>query len=119
MRARPSAGCPSRARPPAAQPWAVYAYVNALYDSCWYGHDLLVAAARRWYERYGAEPVAALDVMTWLTVARPPTEPDDAWRLALEHNTLAENTLATPGVSLREHAHLLSHLHRWVLFSRP
>jgi Domain of unknown function (DUF4253) len=83
---------------PAAQPWAVYAYLNALYDACWYGHDLLVAAARRWYERYGAEPVAALEVATWLTVARPPADPADAWRLALEHETLAENTLATPAV---------------------
>ena len=104
---------------PAAQPWAVYAYVNALYDACGYGQDLLVAAARRWHERYGAEPVAALEVMTWLTVARPPTDPDDAWRLALEHNTLAENTLVTSAVPLRQHAHLLPHLDRWVLFSRP
>lgn len=104
---------------PAAQPWAVYAYVNALYDTCGYGQDLLVAAARRWYERYGAEPVAALDVMTWLLVDRPPTDPDDVWRLAFEHYMLAENTLATPGVSLRQHAHLLPDLDRWVLFSRP
>lgn len=104
---------------PTAQPWAVYAYLDALYDACWYGHDLLVAAARRWYERYGAEPVAALGVMTWLRVARPPTDPDDAWRLACEHYTLAENTLATPAVPLRRHAHLLPHLDRWVLFSGP
>ncbi|SCG76062.1 DUF4253 domain-containing protein [Micromonospora coxensis] len=104
---------------PVAQPWAVYAYVDALHDACGYGHDLLVAAARRWYERYGAEPVAAWEVTTWLTVARPPTDPDEAWRLAFEHYTLAENTLATPAVTLREHAHLLPHLDRWVLFSRP
>ncbi|MGB2571725.1 DUF4253 domain-containing protein [Micromonospora citrea] len=104
---------------PAAQPWAVYAYVNALHDACGYGHDLLVAAARHWHERYGAEPVAALEVTTWLTVARPPTDPEEAWRLALAHYTLAENTLATPAVTLREHAHLLPHLDRWVLFSRP
>jgi hypothetical protein len=104
---------------PAKQPWAVYAYIDALHDACGYGHDLLVAAARRWYERYGAEPIAALEVMTWLTVARPPTDPEDAWRLAFEHNTLAENTLSTPAVALREHAHLLPALDRWVLFSRP
>jgi hypothetical protein len=104
---------------PAAQPWAVYAYVHAPYDACWYSHDLLVAAVRRWYERYGAEPVAALDVMTWLTVARPRTDPDDAWRLAVEHRALAENTFVTSSVSLRQHARLLPRLDRWVLFSRP
>ncbi|MEV4490042.1 DUF4253 domain-containing protein [Micromonospora coxensis] len=104
---------------PVAQPWAVYAYVNALHDACGYGHDLLVAAARHWHERYGAEPVAAWEVTTWLTVARPPTDPEEAWRLALQHYALAENTIATPAVTLREHAHLLPRLDRWVLFSRP
>jgi hypothetical protein len=59
------------------------------------------------------------EVTTWLTVARPPTDPDDAWRLAYEHYTLAENTLVTPAVPLREPAHLLPRLNRWVLFSRP
>ncbi|MEV5750745.1 DUF4253 domain-containing protein [Actinoallomurus sp. NPDC052308] len=71
------------------------------------------------YERYGAEPVAALEVMAWLTVARPPTVPDDSWRLAFEHYLLAESTFSTPAVSLREHARLLLGLDRWVLFSRP
>ncbi|NUS16063.1 MAG: DUF4253 domain-containing protein [Streptomyces sp.] len=104
---------------PAAEPWAAYAYVDALHDACGYGQDLLVAAARRWYERYGAEPVAALDVMTWLTVARPPADPDDAWRLAFEHHVLAEATCRVPGVPLRQHARLLPHMNRWVLFSRP
>jgi hypothetical protein len=92
---------------PAAEPWAAYAYVDALHGACDYGQDLLVAAARRWYERYGAETVAALEVMAWLTVARPPTDPDDAWRLAFEHHVLAEATFSTPGVSLRQHARLL------------
>jgi uncharacterized protein DUF4253 len=104
---------------PAAQPWAVFAYVHGLYDACWYGHDLLVAAARRWYERYGAEPVAALDVMSWFNVSRPPTDPDEAWRLAFEHYALAETTLTVPDVPLRQHARLLPTLDRWVLFSRP
>ncbi|MEV4756302.1 DUF4253 domain-containing protein [Micromonospora sp. NPDC049559] len=104
---------------PVARPWAVYAYVHTLYDACWYGHDLLVAAARRWYERYGAEPVAALEVTSWLRVTRPPGSPDDAWRLAVEHHAVAESTFVTPDVALRQHARLLPHRNRWVLFSRP
>lgn len=104
---------------PAAEPWAPYAFVDALHDACGYGQDLLVAAARRWYERYGAETVGAFEVMAWLTVARPPADPDDAWRLAFEHHVLAEATLRTPGVPLRQHARLLPAMDRWVLFSRP
>ena len=104
---------------PSPHPWAVFAYVDALYDTCGYGQDLLTAAARRWYERHGAEPVAALGVMTWFAVTRPPTSPDEAWNAAAEHYALAENTFSTPGISVREHARTLSGADRWVLFSRP
>ena len=104
---------------PAAEPWAVYAYVDALYEACDYGQDLLVAAARRWHERYGAETLGAFGVMAWLTVARPPIDPDEAWRLAFEHHVLAEATFRVPDVPLRQHARLLPQLDRWVLFSRP
>jgi hypothetical protein len=54
--------------------------------------------------------------MTWLTVSRPPNEPDEARRLAVEHHALAEHTFVTPSVELRQHVHLLPHLDRWVLF---
>lgn len=104
---------------PTAKPWAAYAYVDALYEACGYGQDLLVAVARRWHERFGAETVGAFGVTTWLTVARPPTDPHDAWRLAFEHHVLAEATLRIPEVPLRQHARLLPRLNRWVLFSRP
>ena len=40
---------------PVAEPWAAYAFVHTLYDC---DHALLVKAAQRWNERYGAEPVA-------------------------------------------------------------
>lgn len=104
---------------PTPDPWAAYAYVHALDSASGYGHDLLVAAAKRWHERYGAEPVAALAVMSWLTVTRPPTDDDELLRLAVEHEILAENTLSTPGLSRRQHARMLSGADRWVLFSRP
>lgn len=104
---------------PAAEPWAAYAYVDTLYEACGYGQDLLVAVARRWHERYGAETIGAFGVTAWLTVARPPTDPDEAWRLAFEHHVLAEATFRLPKVPLRQHARLLPHLDRWVLCSRP
>ncbi|GIG69438.1 DUF4253 domain-containing protein [Phytomonospora endophytica] len=104
---------------PTPEPWSAYAYVDALHDACGYGQDLLTAAARRWHERFGAEPVAALGVMTWLSVARPPAEPETAWRLAFEHHVLAENTFSGPGLSIRDHARALLGRDRWVLFSRP
>ena len=104
---------------PSAEPWSVFAYVNALYDTCGYGHDVLAAAARRWHDHHGAEPVAALGVTAWLTVPRPPADPAAAWRTAFEHHVLAENTTATPALTVREHAEMLPALHTWVLFSRP
>ncbi|HEY1178090.1 MAG TPA: DUF4253 domain-containing protein, partial [Phytomonospora sp.] len=104
---------------PTPEPWSVYAYVDALYDTCGYGQHLLTAAARRWHERHGAEPVAALGVTTWLSVTRPTTDPETAWRLAFEHHVLAENTFSGPGLSIRDHARALLGRDRWVLFSRP
>lgn len=104
---------------PVADSWAAYAYVDALYEACGYGQDLLVAAARRWHARHGAETIGAFGVTTWLTVSRPPTEPDEAWRLAFEHHVLADATFRMPQVPLRQHARLLPRLDQWVLFSRP
>jgi hypothetical protein len=58
-------------------------------------------------------------VATWNQVTRPPTDPDEAWRLAFEHHVFAENTFSDPGIALREHARLLTGMDRWVLFSSP
>jgi len=57
--------------------------------------------------------------MMQFTVSRPPTSPDDAWRLAREPDILAANTLSNPGIPLRDHARALTILDRWFLHSRP
>ncbi len=77
------------------------------------------AAARRWHERWGAEPVALWGTMMQFTVSHRPATPDDAWMLAREHDILAANTLSNPGIPLRDHARALTILDRWFLHSRP
>jgi hypothetical protein len=67
---------------PVAEPWAVHACISSFYDASGYGQDLVVAAARRWHERYGAEPVALWGTMIQMVVSRPPAEVTDAWPLA-------------------------------------
>ena len=86
---------------PRAEPWSTYAYVHTLYGT---DHDLVVAAARRWHERYGAEPVAAWGTMTQLLVSRRPAEPEEALRLAVEQVVLARDTIGPLGIPLRWHA---------------
>ncbi|GAA0339472.1 hypothetical protein GCM10010151_31370 [Actinoallomurus spadix] len=45
-------------------------------------------------------------------------EPRSTGRAA-GHCRAREDTFSAPGVPLREHAHLLPRLERWVLFPRP
>jgi hypothetical protein len=104
---------------PTSRPWEVFAYVSSLYDISAYGGELVVAAARRWHELWGAEPVALWGTMVQFMVSRPPASPDDAWALAREHDIIAANTLSNPGVPLRDHARALLTLDRWFLHSRP
>ena len=101
---------------PTAEPWSTYAYVHTLYGI---DHDLVVAAARRWHERYGAEPVAAWGTITQMLVSTRPREPDEALRLAVQHVVLAPATIGPPGIPLRWHARALLTLDRWLLHSRP
>jgi hypothetical protein len=101
---------------PVAEPWAVYAYVHTLYDA---DHAVLIKAAERWHERYGAEPVALWGTMVELFVKRGPKDVDEALQLAREHATLASSTLGPPGIMLRWHARALMVLNRWFLHNRP
>jgi len=91
----------------------------AQFDIGVYGGEIVIAAARRWHERWGAEPVALWGTMMQFTVSHRPATPDDAWMLAREHDILAANTLSNPGIPLRDHARALTILDRWFLHSRP
>jgi hypothetical protein len=104
---------------PTSVPWEVHAYVSSLFDIGVYGGEIVIAAARRWHERWGAEPVALWGTMMQFTVSHRPATPDDAWMLAREHDILAANTLSNPGIPLRDHARALTVLDRWFLHSRP
>lgn len=101
---------------PVVDPWAVYAYVHALFGI---DHETLVKASQRWNQRFGAEPVAVWGTMTQLFVTRRPRSIDDALLLAREHDILAPDTLGRPGVRPRWHARALMDLDRWFLTSGP
>jgi hypothetical protein len=79
----------------------------------------LIAVARDWSARYGAELVTNWGTMLWFAVSRPPEDIDDAFRLAHEHTVLAPCTTILPGVSTRDHARALLGRDRWFLHERP
>jgi hypothetical protein len=104
---------------PTSRPWAVHAIISSLYDASWYGDDLVVAIARKWFESFGAEPVALWGTMVQLLVDRPPRDLETAYTVAWEQWLLAESTLVGPGIFLRQHARALRGRRSWFLHSRP
>ncbi len=99
---------------PRPEPWAAFAYVHP-YSGLGLQPELMVAAARRWHERHGAEP-AVIGLACGFAVPRPPTDPVDAERLAVEHVRLAG---LTAGTTVRAYARALPHLDHWTLYDRP
>jgi hypothetical protein len=101
---------------PTPRPWEVFAYVQSLY-----GTDpiALIAEASVWHDSCGAEPVALWGTMVQFLVAKRPVDREQRWRVAVAHNRLAPDTLARPGVTIREHARALGFLDRWFLHARP
>jgi hypothetical protein len=77
------------------------------------------AAVRVWGERYGAELTRSFVTTLHLRVARRPASIDEAFALAIEHRHFASDTLALPGISLRDHARALLTLDRWYFHARP
>jgi hypothetical protein len=94
---------------------AAFAYLTSFYTIGGHEPGLLVAAARRWHERYGAEPTV-VDLATGFAVSRPPTNLADAERLAAEHVFLAGLTART---TERAYARALLQLDHWTLYDRP
>ncbi|MEM7761490.1 MAG: DUF4253 domain-containing protein [Cyanobacteria bacterium P01_A01_bin.40] len=78
-----------------------------------------IAILKYWYERYGAEVVAAYGTMLHFYVKQKPKTLNEAFELACQHNEFAPCTLILPGVSIREHARALLHTDRWFLHERP
>ncbi len=78
-----------------------------------------IAILKYWYDRYGAELVAAYGTMLHFYVKQKPQTLDEAFELACQHNEFAPCTLILPGVSIREHARALLHTERWFLHERP
>jgi hypothetical protein len=67
----------------------------------------VIAVARHWRIRHGAELVASWGTMLRFIVGQPPTTVSDAFRLAHEQEVVAPCTTILPGVSLRDHARAL------------
>ena len=104
---------------PDPHPWTAFGYISSLYEACSYGHDLVVALAKRWHDRFGAEPVALWGTMVEWFVDKPPIDPLVAWDLAREQGLIAGNTTDNAGVSIRDHSRALRGRRDWFLHSRP
>jgi hypothetical protein len=79
----------------------------------------VIAVARHWRTKYGAELVANWGTMLQFHVNRPPTTIKDAFDLAHEQAVLAPDTTILPNVSLRDHARALLGRTEWFLHERP
>ena len=102
---------------PTTRPWEVYAYLEGLWNE---PPDRLVAAARRWHERYSAEPVQIHPgYATHLRVPRPPKDLEEAWQLAREHFLIAWDTFILAGITVRDYARALLEATDWYLKSKP
>lgn len=62
------------------------------------------AVLRSWEERFGARLVAAGFDTVLLSVAAPPTRPEEALRVAAEHHAFCPDNVAQGSGSLREYA---------------
>jgi hypothetical protein len=100
---------------PRPEPWAAFAYMSPYSNFLGLPPELPITAARRWYDRYGAEPFM-IGLATGFTGVRPPTEIPDAEQLVVEH-------LAVAGLSARTkhraYARALTQLDHWCLYDRP
>jgi hypothetical protein len=103
---------------PTPNPWDALAYVH-YFGASPLGSEYYIALGRTWQQRYGAELVAHFGTLLQVVVSRPPATPEEALQLAREQDLAALDTLARPGVALRDHARYLLKHNRWLLHQRP
>jgi hypothetical protein len=102
---------------PTTRPSQVYAYLEGLFDV---PVERVIVAARRWHERFGAEPVQIHPgYATHLRVQRRPADLNEAWTLAREHYVIAWDTFALSGISVRDYAYALLESSDWYFKSKP
>jgi hypothetical protein len=103
---------------PNPEPWSVAAYTTS-FESEWPDPALRPAVFRGWNLQLGAEPAANWGTMQQLVVTSPPRSMDEAFAVARTMNLLWPDTVAGPGVTVREHACDLIGRRRWFLHLRP
>lgn len=94
------------------------AYIN-WYGTSEPGAQYYIALLRDWEERYGAHLVGHYGNMLQFAVERPPTNHNDAWKLAVQHDLAAPSTLGPVGITIRHHALALMQTTKWFLQENP
>ena len=90
----------------------------------WYGAESVssesaIAMLKKWNKEYGAELVAHYGTMLHLTTDRLPSDPHQAFSLAMEQEALAPCTTVLPGATLSDLAAALLTKKNWFLHERP
>ena len=90
----------------------------------WYGAESVssesaIAMLRKWNKEYGAELVAHYGTMLHLTADHIPSDPHQAFNLAMEQEALAPSTTALPGATLSNLATALLTKNNWFLHEKP
>jgi len=101
---------------PTPHSWEAFAFVNV-----WSGllAAELIAVARSWQERFGADLVGTDLIITEFRVARPPKTREDAFQLAIEQMYVAPTGFAKPGITASAAALDLLDRDHWVLYESP
>jgi hypothetical protein len=81
--------------------------------------ERLITILEFWRRTYGAELVANWRTMLQFVVAHPPTNLENAWKLAVQQDVIAQDTRTGPSITLRDHARALIDRSTWFLHCRP
>jgi hypothetical protein len=97
--------------------WETLAYMH------WYGSGFIssggaIAFLKRWYENYQAELICHYGTVIDLKVPKLPETIQEAFNLAIEHNTFSSYTVSNHGF-IREYARELMHRYHWSFHERP